>query len=107
LLRLIRPPKRSPGSGLTIEDLMRAEREESPLCNEAHLAAFQFWYEMGGLKRPLSPVEAATTPAPLAKDFVYLLKRMRELADDEITLGEFVSRGLWDKPDLGNLYPQE
>lgn len=54
---------------------------------------------MGGLKRPLTPTEAAETPADLAKDFVYLLNRMRSLADTEVTLNTRVSPHLWSQPD--------
>ena len=62
---------------------------------------------MGGLKRPLSPVEAAETPAALAKDFIFLLKRMREIADSEVMIGEFVNLGIYENPNTGNLYIQD
>lgn len=66
-----------------------------PLCDEAHLQVFSFWYQMGGLQRPLTPVEAAETPAPLAMDFVFLLKRMRSLVDVQAGLDDFIRQGLY------------
>lgn len=47
---------------------------------------------MNGLQRPLTPVEAAETPAPLARDFQYLLRRLRELADEEQEFNDFLGR---------------
>ena len=93
LLGLLRPAKQ--GGFITPEDLERAEREISPLADEGSLPIFGIWYQFGGMRRPLTPVEAAEMPAPLAKDFIYLLKRMRELADSETALGEFVQPGLY------------
>ena len=91
---------------ITEEDLERAELEQTPLCDEAHLQVFSIWYQFGGMRRPLTPVEAAEMPADLAKDFVYLLKRMRELADSEMALGEFVQPGIYhDESPSEALYP--
>lgn len=58
---------------------------------------------MGGLRRPLTPVEAAETPADLAKDFIFLLNRMRQLADTELAFNEQVSRSLWNPADPNHL----
>ena len=86
----------------------QAERERAPLCDEAHLQVFALWYEFGGLKRPLTPVEAAEMPADLAKDFIYLLKRMRQLADSEIALGEWVNSNIFKHTEQRDaLYPQQ
>lgn len=72
------------------------------------MAVFGIWYQFGGMRRPLTPVEAAEMPAPLAKDFVYLLKRMRELADSELALGEFVQPGIYhDESPSEALYPND
>ena len=38
---------------------------------------------MGGLNRPPTIQEAAEIPAPLARDFVFLLNRLRQLAASE------------------------
>ena len=82
-------PDGKKSSLITEEDLERAERNQEPLCDEANLRVFQFWHQMGGLRRPLSPVEAAETPGPLAKDFIVLIRRMRDLADSELAFAEF------------------
>jgi hypothetical protein len=101
---LLRPAPKA--KFITEEDLERAEREKTPLCDEAHLQVFSIWYQFGGMRRPLTPVEAAEMPAGLAKDFVYLLKRMRELADSEMALGEFVQPGIYhDESPSEALYP--
>ena len=91
---------------ITEDDLERAERNKFPLCDEANLQVFKFWYEMGGLRRPLTPVEAAETPGILAKDFIYLIRRMRELADTELHFNDFAnSRHLYkDQPQLDDIY---
>lgn len=66
------------------------KQNASPICDEAHLQIFAFWYQMGGLQRPLTPVEAAETPAPLAMDFVYLLRRLQRLNESRTGLDRFV-----------------
>ena len=38
---------------------------------------------MGGLNRPPTIQEAAEISAPLARDFIFLLNRMRQLAESE------------------------
>lgn len=80
---------------LTEDDLTRAEREKVALCDEANLQVFAVWYEFGGMKRPLTPVEAASMPADLAKDFAFLLRRMRQLADNEMQLGDWINRNIF------------
>ena len=86
----------------------QAERERAPLCDEANLQVFALWYEFGGLKRPLTPVEAAEMPADLARDFIYLLKRMRQLADSEIALSEWVNSNIFKHTEQRDaLYPQQ
>ncbi len=45
-------------------------------------------------------------PADLARDFIYLLKRMRQLADSEVALGEWVNRNLFKRTEPRDaLYP--
>ncbi len=101
---LLRPVVKS--KFITEEDLEAAEAQSAVLCDEAHLQVFSIWYQFGGMRRPLTPVEAAEMPADLAKDFVYLLKRMRELADSEMALGEFVQPGIYhDESPSEALYP--
>ena len=80
---------------ITAEDLEQAEHEATPLCDEASLQIFRTWYQFGGMKRPLTPVEAAETPAGLARDFVYLLKRIRQLSESEMELGEWMQRNIF------------
>ena len=75
-----------------LEDARDDGEGKSPICDEAHLQVFSFWYQMGGLKRPLTPVEAAETPAPLALDFIYLLRRMRRLNDVQTGLNDFIRK---------------
>jgi hypothetical protein len=105
LLDILRPPQADTGF-ITMADLEQAERARAPLCDEAHLQVFRLWYEFGGRKRPLTPVEAAEMPADLAKDFVYLLKRMRQLADSEIALGEWVNSNIFKQVEQCDaLYP--
>ena len=88
------------------EDLEQAEREETPLCDEASLQIFRVWYQFGGLKRPLTPVEAADMPAALAQDFIHLLKRMRQLADSEVELGEWMEKNIYRNATTDEaLYP--
>lgn len=78
-----------------MEDLERAEREKTPLCDEANLQVFSVWYQFGGMKRSLTPKEAADLPATLAQDFIYLLRRMRQLADSEVELGAWMERNIY------------
>ena len=85
-----------------LEDARDDGEGKSPICDEAHLQVFSFWYQMGGLKRPLTPVEAAETPAPLALDFIYLLRRMRRLNDVQTGLNDFIREGLYaPEPEHG------
>lgn len=72
---------------------------EAPICDESHLQIFRFWYQMGGLRRPLTPVEAAETPAPLAMDFIYLLRRLRLLKDVQAGVDEFLQEKGMYKPE--------
>ena len=91
---------------ITDEDLERAEREKMPLCDEASLQIFRIWYQFGGMKRPLTPVEAAEMPAWLARDFVYLHGRMRQLADADVKLGQWVERNIYrEATQHERLYP--
>ena len=85
-----------------LEDARDDGEGKSPICDEAHLQVFSFWYQMGGLKRPLTPVEAAETPAPLALDFIYLLRRMRRLNGVQTGLNDFMREGLYaPEPEHG------
>jgi hypothetical protein len=95
-----------PDTGIvTDEDLERAEREKAPLCDEASLQIFRIWYQFGGMKRPLTPVEAAEMPAWLARDFVYLLARIRQLGDAS-ALGQWVERSIYKEASQDErLYP--
>ena len=80
--------------GLDLMDDLEALNDDGeqtmPICDEAHLQVFAFWYQMGGLQRPLTPVEAADTPAPLAMDFIYLLRRLQRLNESRSSLDQFV-----------------
>lgn len=58
------------------------------------------------MKRPLTPVEAAEMPAAIAKDFLFLIKRLRQLADSEIELGGWINRNIYHEADRHDaLYP--
>ena len=90
---------------VTDEDLERAEREKAPLCDEASLQIFRIWYQFGGMKRPLTPVEAAEMPAWLARDFVYLLGRVRQL-EDTVEMSQWVERKIYkEATPEERLYP--
>ena len=104
LMEVLQP---KPDTGfITTEDLERAEREKAPLCDEASLQIFRIWYQFGGMKRPLTPVEAAEMPAGLAQDFIHLLKRMRQLADTEMELGQWMERNIFKNATQDEaLYP--
>lgn len=99
--------KPAPATGfITYEDLEQAAEDQTPLCDEASLQIFSIWYQFGGMKRPLTPMEAAEMPAWLARDFVHLLKRMRQLADSEIELGQWMERNVFkDSTTQEALYP--
>lgn len=58
---------------------MDEDPDVSPLCDEAHLQVFALWYSLGGMNQPLTPQECADMPATLAKDFMYLIRRIRSL----------------------------
>jgi hypothetical protein len=107
LLELLKPQK-SENDFLSPEDLERAELERIALCDEASLRVFGLWYQFGGMRRPLTPMEAAEMPADLAKDFVYLLGRIRQLADSEIALGQWVSQAIFRTTTQHDvLYPDQ
>ena len=61
LMDILRP-KPTP-KFITEADLERAELERIVLCDEANLHVFRLWYQFGGMKRPLTPMEAAAMPA--------------------------------------------
>ena len=66
------------------------EEDEDPfakylLCDEAHLEAFGFWYEMDGPKQPLTPEQACAMPATMVKDFRLLLRLTKQLKIDHST----------------------
>ena len=84
-----------------LEALDGGGEQTMPICDEAHLQVFSFWYQMGGLQRPLTPVEAAETPAPLAMDFIYLLRRLQRLNESRTSLDQFVQQR------RSSLYPQD
>ena len=101
---LLKPPKDT--GFISDEDLERAEHEATPLCDEASLQIFRTWYQFGGMKRPLTPVEAAEMPAGLAQDFIHLLKRIRQLADTDMELGEWMERNVFKTTTVNEaLYP--
>ena len=83
------------------EDLERAKQDDKdPLCDESNLQVFRFWYEMGGLNRPPTILEAAETPATLARDFIFLLNRMRQLAATEADFERGAPMHLKQSPKL-------
>lgn len=49
------------------------------LCDRAHLEIFGLWWAAQGYERRPSPMELADTPASMAKDFRFLLQRIRFL----------------------------
>lgn len=100
-------PKPTP-KFITEADLERAELERIVLCDEANLHVFRLWYQFGGMKRPLTPMEAAAMPADLARDFTYLLNRLRELADNQMALDEWVNRNIFKEAEPEDaIYPDQ
>lgn len=46
--------------------------------DEAHLEVFNTWYAFGGAQGGISPMEAASMPSAMRKDFLYILGRLSE-----------------------------
>lgn len=74
LMELVMPMQIGDSGGFADMDL-----PNPLLCDRAHLEIFGLWWTMQGYERRPSMEELANTPAAMAKDFQFLLKRTRFL----------------------------